>query len=129
MLRFGLVSSAFDALTFALLLFAFRADASLFQTGWFLVSLLTELAIVWVMRTHKPFYESLPSPLLTVTSIGVALVALSLPYLPVADLIGFRPLPWYLTLTLIGITLAYATASELLKRRNGAWPHPYKRTA
>ncbi len=129
MLRFGLASSAFDALTFALLLLAFHADASLFQTGWFLVSLLTELAIVWVMRTHKPFYESLPSPLLTVTSIGVALVALSLPYLPVADLIGFRPLPWYLTLTLIGITLAYATASELLKRRNGAWPHPYKRTA
>jgi hypothetical protein len=58
----------------------------------------------------------------------VALVALSLPYLPIAELVGFRSLPWYLTLTLIGITLAYATTSELLKRRNGASPHPRRRT-
>ena len=120
MLRFGLASSAFDALTFVLLLLVFRADAALFQTGWFVVSLFTELAIVWVMRTRKPFYRSLPSPLLTATSIGVALVALSLPYLPVADPLGLRPLPWPLALTLIGVTLAYAAASETLKLRGNA---------
>lgn len=128
MLRFGLLSSAFDGLTFALLLLVFRADAALFQTGWFLVSLLTELAIVVVMRTRKPFYGSLPSPLLIATSIGVAALALSLPYLPLAEPLGFRPLPLPLALTLLGITLAYATSSEILKLRNGAAQHLRRRT-
>lgn len=120
MLRFGLVSSAFDAATFALLLLVFHTDEVLFRTSWFLMSLLTELAIVGVMRTRMPFYKSLPSPLLMATSAGVAVVALSLPYLPIAGALGFRPLSIELTAALTTVTLAYLAASEALKPRMGA---------
>jgi Mg2+-importing ATPase len=121
MLGFGLVSSLFDGLTFALLLLVFHADATLFQTAWFTESLLTELIIVGVMRTQKPFYASAASPLLVWTSLAVAAVAVALPYLPIAEAAGFQPLPPQLLLALVAIVFIYALASELLKRRVGAF--------
>src|SRR5687768_2906365 len=51
MVVFGLVSSAFDLLTFWLLLAVFAAGPELFRTGWFVASLLTELAVIFVVRT------------------------------------------------------------------------------
>lgn len=121
MLGFGLVSSLFDALTFALLLFVFRTDASLFQTAWFVESLLTELIIVGVMRTQKPFYASSASGLLVSTSVAVGIIAVVLPYLPLAATTGFHPLPLPLTLSLVAIVIAYGISSELLKRKIGAF--------
>jgi len=119
MLGFGLVSSFFDGATFILLMVAFQADESLFQTAWFIESLFTELAIVMVMRTLKPFYQSLPSPLLTVTSIAVAVTAFCLPYLPFAAALGFRPLSPQLIAGLVAIVVAYVATSEALKGRIG----------
>lgn len=121
MLGFGLVSSLFDGLTFAVLLLVFHADAALFQTAWFVESLLTELIIVAVMRTQKPFYASPASGLLVFTSVAVGIVAVVLPYLPLAAATGFQPLPWSLTLSLLGIVIAYGMSSELLKNRLGAF--------
>ena len=54
MIVFGLISTVFDLLTFVLLLQVFEADEATFQTAWFVVSLLTELAVVLVLRTHRP---------------------------------------------------------------------------
>jgi P-type Mg2+ transporter len=67
MIVFGLVSSVFDLLTFALLLTVFDAGPALFRSGWFVVSLLTELAVVLVLRTraapaHRPAVSRLPRP-------------------------------------------------------------------
>ncbi|HTN60319.1 MAG TPA: cation transporting ATPase C-terminal domain-containing protein, partial [Devosia sp.] len=121
MLGFGLVSSLFDGLTFAVLLLVFHADATLFQTAWFLESLLTELIIVGVMRTQKPFYASLASTLLIWTSLAVAAIAIALPYLPIAAATGFQPLPPLLLTVLMAIVIVYALASELLKSRIGAF--------
>ena len=45
---------AFDLLTFAVLLLVFQADQATFQTAWFVISLLTELAVVLVLRTRSP---------------------------------------------------------------------------
>ena len=64
MVVFGLISSVFDLMTFAVLLLVFRADQATFQTFWFVVSLLTELAAVLVLRTHRPAFRSKPSRLL-----------------------------------------------------------------
>lgn len=121
MLGFGLVSSMFDGLTFALLLLVFHTDASLFQTAWFVESLLTELVIIGVMRTQKPFYASAASGLLVSTSVAVGMVAAVLPYLPVTAAMGFLPLPLPLALSLMGIVIAYGLSSELLKSRIGAF--------
>src|SRR5689334_10472734 len=60
MVEFGALSSVFDVLTFFVLLVGFQASAALFQTGWFVESLLTELAVALVMRTRRPFFRSRP---------------------------------------------------------------------
>jgi Mg2+-importing ATPase len=111
------VSSLFDAVTFGVLLLVFHAGPSLFQTAWFVESLLTELAVVAVMRTRNRLYKSRPSTLLAVASIAVAGVALVIPYLPFAPLLDFQPLPAQLLAAILAIVVAYVLASELLKRR------------
>ena len=70
MIVFGLISSVFDLLTFATLLLVFRADEPTFQTTWFIISLLTELAVVLVLRTHRPAFRSRPSRVLSVGHRG-----------------------------------------------------------
>ena len=60
MVEFGLLSSVFDALTFATLLLVFATPVSVFRTGWFVESLLTELVIALVVRTRRPFFRSRP---------------------------------------------------------------------
>ena len=80
MVVFGLVSTVFDLITFAVLLKLFSATEALFQSTWFVVSLLTELAVVLVLRTHLPCWRSRPSQLLVIATGIVVVVAVSLPY-------------------------------------------------
>jgi Mg2+-importing ATPase len=116
MVLFGLVSSVFDFLTFGALLWLFNASPEEFRTGWFVESLLTELVIALVVRTRGPFWRSRPGKLLLASTAGVIVLALALPYLPFAPLIGFVPLPAPLVLALIALTLAYVGAAEAAKR-------------
>jgi Mg2+-importing ATPase len=116
MLAFGLLSSIFDGLTFALLLLVFHANEATFQTGWFLVSLLTELAIIAVMRTRKWFFQSLPSLPVVLSSGAVAVVALLIPHLPLAPALGFVPLSASTLVLLLAIVALYIGASEAVKR-------------
>ncbi|HEX4884251.1 MAG TPA: magnesium-translocating P-type ATPase [Casimicrobiaceae bacterium] len=118
MLVFGLVSTAFDLLTFALLLLAFHAPQAEFQTAWFVVSLLTELAVVLVLRTRLPAWRSAPGRLLGWTT-GAALVAsLAIPYVPpLASVFGFVPLAPPLLAAALAIVLGYIVATEAVKRR------------
>ena len=116
MLAFGLTSSVFDLLTFAVLLGVFAADEPVFRTAWFVVSLLTELAVVLVLRTSGPAWRSRPSPLLLAATLAVSAVALALPWSgPLAALFGFVPLPATLTGALLAIVLAYVAISETTK--------------
>ncbi len=116
MVRFGLISSLFDMLTFAVLLWLFRASPEEFRTGWFLESLLTELVIALVVRTRRPFYRSRPGNLLLGSSACVIMLALVLPYLPFSSIFGFVPLPAPLVLAMIGLTAAYVVVVELAKK-------------
>ena len=115
MLVFGLVSSVFDYLTFGALFFWLRATEREFQTGWFVESLMTELFIVLVIRTQRPFFRSRPGRLLLATTLLVAGGTILLPYTPLGALFGFVPLPPGFVLLLLGITAAYLLASELVK--------------
>ncbi len=118
MLIFGLISSCFDLLTFAILLLIVRADEQTFQTTWFVVSLMTELAVVLVLRTHGPAWRSAPSRLLGITTLCVFTVALLLPFAgSAASLFGFAPLSGVLLAVSIAITVFYILVTETAKRR------------
>jgi Mg2+-importing ATPase len=121
MVGFGLLSSLFDFLTFGALLVLFAAGPALFRTGWFLESLLSELAIALIVRTRRRCWRSRPGRLLLQTSVGVALLALAIPYLPHADALGFEPIPPALLAVLVTITALYAAAAEVVKNRFYSW--------
>ena len=116
MVTFGLVSSLFDILTFAVLLYLAGQAAETLRTGWFVESLLTELLILFVMRTHKPFYRSKAGRFLTWSTAATVVVTLALPYPPIASLFGFVALPTPIVAAILLITGAYVLVSELTKR-------------
>ncbi len=116
MVTFGLISSVFDYLTFAVLLLGFRASEVTFQSGWFIVSILTELMMLLVMRTRKPFYRSRPAPALLFSTLGVAVVTLVLPYLPLASFLSIAPVPPLVLLAMLGIAGLYVLTTEFAKR-------------
>ncbi|MBL8893077.1 MAG: HAD-IC family P-type ATPase, partial [Rhizobiales bacterium] len=116
MIVFGLISSLFDLVTFAVLLLVFHAGEAVFQTSWFLISLLTELAVVLVLRTRRPALKSRPSRLLLWSTLAVSLMSLAIPFLgPVSTIFNFVPL----SLTEVGVVLAivaaYIITTELAK--------------
>lgn len=117
MIVFGLVSSVFDLLTFAALRWVFRTDAATFQTIWFVISLLTELVVVLVLRTRRFCLKSRPAPLLLWTTIAMALTAIALPFLPGFDeLFSFEAPSLALMAFSIVLVIAYACATEIGKR-------------
>ncbi len=116
MLVFGVVSSVFDLLTFALLYAVVHASPAMFRTGWFVESLLTEVAVALVVRTWRPFYKSRPGRWLLRLSAAVALVAVTLPYTPMGAWVGLVPLPLPLLALLVLVTAAYVFAVEVTKR-------------
>ena len=116
MVEFGALSSAFDFVTFAVLLVVFRAGPDVFRTGWFVESLLTELVVAIVMRTRRPFYGSRPGAVLLASTVVLIALALATPYLPFVGVIGFVPLSPVLLATLVAITALYVIATELQKR-------------
>lgn len=121
MVCFGPLSSIFDIITFALMWYVFKANAvehqALFQSGWFVVGLLTQTLIVHVIRTPRtPFYRSRPSwPLLGTTLVVVAIGVL-LPMGPFADYFRLQPLPPSYFAWLLGILFTYALVTSLMKR-------------
>jgi len=117
MIVFGVISTVFDVLTFITLRIGFSADESLFQSGWFVESVATELAVMFVLRTRRPFFRSAPSRLLVAASIALAIVTLAIPYSPVAGFLGLVPIPWPLLATLLGITTLYVVVTDLAKSR------------
>ena len=117
MLVFGLTSTLFDLLTFWLLLKVFDASESLFQTSWFVVSLLTELAVLLVLRTHLPLWKSRPGTWLWITTLLVVAVALALPFIPVlAAPFSLVALPPGLLGSMLLVVLGYVAATEFAKR-------------
>ena len=116
MIVFGVVSSFFDFLTFAALVFLLKATAEEFRTGWFVESVMTEVLIILVMRTWNPFYKSLPSQPLLMAMILVLVVTLMLPYSPLSGILGLTPLPVSSLILLGMITVVYAGVSEVTKR-------------
>jgi Mg2+-importing ATPase len=117
MIVFGLISSVFDLLAFALLLLAFHAKQPVFQTAWFVISVLTELAVVLVLRTNRAAFRSRPSRLLVCLTATVALLTLLLPYSgELSFAFGFVPLSPVLMAAALAIVGSYIATTEAAKR-------------
>lgn len=118
MIVFGLISSVFDLLTFGVLLYIFQAGEALFQTAWFLISLLTELAVVLVLRTRRPVFRSRPSRLLLWSTVLVATATLAVPFLGEGSaLFGFVPLSAAELGAVVLTVVGYMIATEIAKVR------------
>jgi len=116
MLVFGLISTLFDLLTFSALLYLAGEAAEIFRTGWFVESLLTQLMVLFVIRTSRPFYRSRPGRFLRWSVPIIILIALALPYMAFAPLFDFVALPWQVLGTVVSISILYVIASEAGKR-------------
>ena len=115
MLTFGLLSSVFDYLSFGVLIWGFKASERLFQTGWFVESVLSASVIVLVVRTRQVFYRSHPGRWLMLATAGVGLLVLLLPLSPLARVFGFTPIPLALYGVILGIVGGYVVLAEWLK--------------
>ncbi len=131
MMFIGPMSSIFDYATFALMWFFFKASEfanplasagaklysqNLFQTGWFVESLLTQTLIVHIIRTRKvPFFGSRASVPMTLTTLLIMLVGAWLPYSPLAYTFGFVPLPAVYWLWIAGFLIFYGIITHFVK--------------
>jgi Mg2+-importing ATPase len=120
MITFGLVSSVFDYLTFGLLLWL-EVPMEQFRTGWLLESVISAAMIVLVVRSRKPFFRSRPSGYLLLATVSVMTLAVALPYLPVAAVLGLTPLPLSILGLLLAIVCLYIASAEVAKRLFYRW--------
>jgi Mg2+-importing ATPase len=80
----------------------FHASEALFHTGWFVESLATQTLVLFVIRTAGHPWQSRPSLALATTTLLVVLIGLSIPFTPLARVLGFVPLPGAYFLFLAG---------------------------
>lgn len=130
MLCVGPISSIFDLGMFGILWFVFGANTlpeqSLFQSGWFMQGLLTQMLIVHVIRTERiPFVQSTAALPVTILTVIISLVGLWLPLSPLAPMLGLQALPKVYFYWLVAILLGYCTLTQFAKqyyiRRFGGW--------
>ncbi|MEI7611893.1 MAG: magnesium-translocating P-type ATPase [Betaproteobacteria bacterium] len=121
MLVIGPISSAFDFLTFYVMLVVLQADEKLFQTGWFVESLCTQVLVIFIIRTRGNPLKSRAHPLLTVTSLIVVALAVGLPFTPIGTYFGFVPPPAKFYFILGGMVLVYLVMVELAKQAFYRW--------
>jgi Mg2+-importing ATPase len=131
MVFIGPISSIFDYATFFLMLYFFNCKLysfaattpemktyyeSLFHTGWFVESILTQTLIVHIIRTNRiPFFQSIASPFLLLTTIIVMIAGGVLPYLPIGSYFGFVPLPASFWIWIAAFLLCYSVLTHSVK--------------
>jgi Mg2+-importing ATPase len=116
MLFIGPVSSAFDFLTFYVLLHFFHAGEALFHTGWFVESLATQTLVLFVIRTAGNPLRSRPSRSLAATTIAIVVIGALLPATPLAPALGFVLPPAAYLVFVAAATASYLVLVEIVKR-------------
>jgi Mg2+-importing ATPase len=116
----GPISSIFDYTTFFVMLYLFKcwdpSRAPLFQTGWFVESLMTQTLIIHIIRTNKiPFFQSRASWPLIFTTLGIMAFGAWLPYSPLASSLGLVHLPLLYWPILMATLLAYTALTQSVK--------------
>jgi P-type Mg2+ transporter len=116
MVYIGPISSVFDFLTFYVLLRIFHTNEMQFHTGWFIESLATQTLVLFVIRTAKNPFSSRPSRPLIATCLAAVAVGILLPFGPLAQALGFTPMPGSYFIFLAVATGAYLVLVEFAKR-------------
>lgn len=115
MVVFGFLSTVFDFISFGVLMYIGAGQPDIFRTGWFVVSVLTELLVMLIIRTKRPFYKSRPSRPLFVSSIVVLVFTLILPYTVLGEVMTLVPLSMVVMVAMMGIVVAYLLLNETAK--------------
>lgn len=112
---FGLISSLFDLTLFSLL---YQQGAATTQTAWFLLSVLTEIILIFSLRTRLPFYRSTrPSSILITLSLVALVLVVSIPASTLGrNIFGFSQESTVIFPLILGLTALYFLATELVKR-------------
>lgn len=114
---FGLISSAFDFLTFYLLFYVYSLTEHQFQTGWFIESIATQVFVIYIIRTKKvPFLQSRPSKALFLTTFFAVIFAWSVQFTPLGRMLQFDALPAYIMIIIASYALVYLGLVEAAKR-------------
>jgi P-type Mg2+ transporter len=117
MLAFGLTSTFFDLLTFAVLFKVFNLVGSGFQTGWFVESFITQTLVIFLIRSNKSFIKSEPANKIVVFSMfGAVIIALGIALSSLGHFFGFTPLPMPVLLVIFSITICYFITVEIVKK-------------
>lgn len=116
MITFGLLSTIFDLLTFAVLLGVLHTSTSEFRSGWFLVTVLTEFVVLWVLRSRRPFFRSRPGRPMLFTTLAMFILVCLVPYTPLGPLLELQRIPVHHFWVLLLIVGLYALANEWMKR-------------
>ena len=125
MMYVGPISSIFDYATFGLMWYFFHCrlfsvpgdhHQVLFQTGWFVESIITQTMIVHIIRTRRiPFFQSIASPFLLFTTVLIMAIGGYLPYSPLASYFGLTPLPAIFWAFMALFILLYSTLTHFVK--------------
>lgn len=121
MLVIGPISSAFDFLTFYILLFVLNADEMLFHTGWFVESLSTQVLVIFIIRTRGNPFKSRANPVLVATSCAIVIIGALLPFSPLAAYFKFTPPPGQFYLILAAMVVAYLAIVQFAKQGFYRW--------
>ena len=121
MLVIGPISSLFDFLTFYVMLVVLQADERLFQTGWFVESLCTQVLVIFIIRTRGNPLRSRAHALLTATSLSIVAIAVFLPFTPMGTHFGFVPPPARFYFILGAMVLVYLFIVQLVKQGFYRW--------
>jgi len=121
MLVIGPISSAFDFLTFYVMLFVLNANETLFRTSWFVESLSTQVLVIFIIRTRGNPFRSRANPVLVATSCAIAVIGALLPFTPLASYFGFVPPPGRFYMILAAMVVAYLVIVQFAKQAFYRW--------
>jgi len=118
MLWFGPLGALYDIITFIILIAFFRATETIFQTGWFIESISTQILVFFVIRTRRsPFWKSKPGKGVLISCIGAVIFALVVPFTALGKMFGFtNTLPSLFFVFLIAVIAGYLFMAEIGKR-------------
>jgi len=115
MIVFGIHSSLFDFLTFFIMYFYFKLSEPAFQTSWFIESVMTEILILYIIRTRRSFIKSIPGKTLIIIGAGSVIITILLTLPPVAPLLGFGIAHSKQVIAILVILALYVITADLLK--------------
>ncbi|MCW7482347.1 magnesium-translocating P-type ATPase [Leptospira kanakyensis] len=116
MLTIGPISSAFDFLTFYVMLTLLQTNETLFQTGWFVESLCTQVLVIFIIRTRGNPIKSRPNRILAIVSFSIAAIGALLPFTAIGSYFGLVPPPMEFYAILASMVVIYLIVVESVKR-------------